>query len=87
MMKINRIVLFTFLVLGTSLYVAAQSPPLVNQTDAGNLKQGYWERYYPNGKPMYQGYFRDDVPVGEMKRYYESGNLQAILDHKPRFQI
>ena len=28
---------------------------------------------------MYQGFFRDDKPVGEMKRYNENGTLRAIL--------
>lgn len=28
---------------------------------------------------MYQGFFKDDKPVGEMKRYFESGNLKAIF--------
>lgn len=50
-----------------------------NHTDTKGLKQGYWKKYYPNGKLMYQGFFEDDRPVGEMKRYFKSGNLKAIL--------
>lgn len=28
---------------------------------------------------MYKGFFKNDQPAGEMKRYFESGNLKAIL--------
>jgi antitoxin component YwqK of YwqJK toxin-antitoxin module len=67
--------------LENAAFVAAQGDSLINQTDAHNLKQGYWEKKYPNGELMYQGYFENDVPVGEMKRFYESGALQAVLNY------
>ena len=28
---------------------------------------------------MYKGFFKDDKPVGEMRRYYESGNLKVLM--------
>ncbi len=51
-----------------------------NQTDEQGLKQGHWKKYYPNGKIMYQGFFRDNKPQGKMRRYYEDGILQAELE-------
>jgi antitoxin component YwqK of YwqJK toxin-antitoxin module len=30
---------------------------------------------------MYKAFFRDDKPVGEMKRYFESGRLKAIMNY------
>ncbi|MBN2480927.1 MAG: toxin-antitoxin system YwqK family antitoxin [Bacteroidales bacterium] len=81
-MKIIRIVIFNILFMLNFLPLAAQGDSLINRTDDRNRKQGYWERAYPNGKFMYQGYFKDDVPVGEMKRYYESGALQSILNYR-----
>jgi antitoxin component YwqK of YwqJK toxin-antitoxin module len=41
----------------------------------------YREKTYPNGRPLYRGYFRDGQPVGEMKRYYENGVIQAVLNY------
>lgn len=52
---------------------------VINQTDTKSLKQGFWQKEYPNGKPVYQGYFVDDKPVGEWKRFYETGSLKAHL--------
>jgi len=59
----------------------AQSDTVFNQTDAKNLKQGYWKKFYPNGKLMYKGFFKDDKPVGEMRRYFESGALKALFNY------
>lgn len=61
--------------------IIAQSDTVFNQTDAKNLKQGYWKKSYPNGKLMYQGFFKDDKPLGEMRRYFESGKLKARLSY------
>jgi len=72
--------LLIFLVLLTgSVLLRAQTDTVFNQTDAKNFKQGYWKKPYPNGKLMYKGFFRDNKPVGEMQRYYESGALKALL--------
>ena len=43
------------------------------------MKQGHWIKNYPNGNVMYDGYFKDDHPVGEFKRYYENNTLKSIL--------
>ena len=51
-----------------------------NQTDNNGVKQGYWKTYYPDeGGVKYTGYFKDGYPVGEFKRYYESGRMEAIM--------
>lgn len=50
-----------------------------NMTDEKGMKQGTWKRKYPNGTPMYEGIFRDNHPVGEFKRYYETGILQSVM--------
>ncbi len=51
----------------------------LNQTDAQGKKQGNWKKVYDNGNTAYEVTFRDDKPVGEMKRYHKSGVLQAKL--------
>jgi antitoxin component YwqK of YwqJK toxin-antitoxin module len=73
-------ILLYFLVLGLSFQVAiSQTDTAFNQVDTKGLKQGYWKKYYPNGKLMYRGQFKDNNPIGEMHRYYESGGLQAFI--------
>ena len=52
----------------------------INQTDNKGLKQGYWEKNFPDGKTMYKGYFKDGKPYGTMIRYYESGTIKATID-------
>ncbi len=63
----------------TTCALFAQADTIFNQTDAQNQKQGFWKKSYPNGKLMYQGRFKDNKPVGEMRRYFESGALKAII--------
>jgi antitoxin component YwqK of YwqJK toxin-antitoxin module len=62
-----------------SFITTAQTDTVFNQTDAHNLKQGWWKKSYPGGKPMYKGFFRDNKPVGEMLRYYENGAIKASM--------
>lgn len=51
----------------------------INQTDTKGRKQGHWIKKYPNGNIMYDGFFRDDKPSGEFKRYYEDSKLKSVL--------
>jgi antitoxin component YwqK of YwqJK toxin-antitoxin module len=53
----------------------------LNQTDANGLRQGQWKKQQPNGKPLYEGQFKDDKPVGEWKRYHEGGQIKAIINY------
>ena len=52
----------------------------INQIDDQGLRQGYWEKNYPNGKLMYKVYFRDGKPIGTMHRFYETGELKAVMN-------
>ena len=60
----------------------AQTDTVFNQVDKNNMKQGYWKKDFPNGKLMYKGFFKNNKPVGEMRRYYETGELKAILNYQ-----
>lgn len=53
----------------------------VNQTDANGLKQGLWEKKYPNGNLMYTGQFVNDKPVGEWVRFHENGKIKAQISY------
>jgi len=53
----------------------------INQTDENGLKQGKWMKVYSNGVTAYEVFFKDDKPVGELKRYHENGKLAALLNY------
>lgn len=48
-----------------------------NYTDIQGNKQGTWIKHHPNGQLRYKGFFIDDVPVGEFKRFHLNGNKQS----------
>jgi antitoxin component YwqK of YwqJK toxin-antitoxin module len=58
--------------------IAAQNA--VNQLDAQGRKQGFWTKKDADGKLLYQGTFKNDQPVGEMKRFHPNGKLKAVLN-------
>ena len=66
----------TLLILFTALSI--QSQP-INQVDAKGFKQGAWKVTYENGQTKYEGTFKDNKPVGLMKRYYDDGTLKAEM--------
>ena len=75
-----RIFIITCLLI-LSASVSGQSDPGINQTDKQGKKQGHWIKKYPNEKIMYEGYFKDDHPVGELKRYNEDKSLKSVLNY------
>jgi antitoxin component YwqK of YwqJK toxin-antitoxin module len=78
----RNIVIFiaVFILSGFDSY--SQTDTVFNQSDKNGLKQGYWKKSYPNGQLMYKGFFKDGKPLGEMRRYYESGDLKALMQYK-----
>jgi antitoxin component YwqK of YwqJK toxin-antitoxin module len=78
-MYYRLLILFTVLIPVAAL---SQNNDTINQSDANGLKQGYWEKRSPEGTLVYQGRFKNGNPVGEMRRYYETGELKAILFYK-----
>ncbi len=61
------------------LQLAIVNGQVKNQTDAQGRKQGYWEAVDRNGHLVYAGYFKNDKPVGEMKRYHPQGGIRVIM--------
>jgi len=65
------------------LYISAmaicQTETDINKTDPQKRKQGHWIKKYPNEFVMYDGFFKDDHPVGEFRRYYENKTLKSLL--------
>ena len=54
----------------------------VNQIDAQGKKQGFWTKKDAEGKLIYEATFKDDKPVGEMKRFHPNGKLKAVMNFK-----
>ena len=63
-----------------SLTATGQSDSSVNRTDASGMKQGHWIKRYPDKTILYDGYFKDNHPVGEFRRYYKNGSLNSVLE-------
>ncbi len=74
------LILFAILPLFTiAQNVGQQGDTLRNYTDINGNKQGFWDKKYTNGKTQYTGYFVDNKPVGEFKRYNQKGDLYALM--------
>jgi antitoxin component YwqK of YwqJK toxin-antitoxin module len=65
--------------LAISSFALCQTETSINQTDSRGRKQGHWIKKYPDQTILYEGYFKDDHPVGEFKRYYEDKTLKSVL--------
>lgn len=69
--------LLLILFIATTTCLGAQS------TDALGKKQGYWKKRDPKtDKLVYEGEFKDDVPVGKFKYYYPNDSVRAIMYFK-----
>jgi len=76
----NYKILSVFICILLSVTCLSQSEQAaLNQTDKDGKKQGHWIKKYPNGNIMYDGYFVNDKPSGEFKRYYEEKPLKSVL--------
>jgi antitoxin component YwqK of YwqJK toxin-antitoxin module len=73
-----RIVIF-FSLLAITTIATCQTETEINRTDQQGKKQGHWIKKYPDGTVMYDGFFKDDHPAGEFRRYYENSILKSLL--------
>lgn len=76
-MNIKIIIIASFLIISVS--AQSQTEQAMNKTDQQGRKQGHWIKRYPDESIMYDGYFKDDHPVGEFKRYFENQSLKSVL--------
>ena len=77
-MKAGFLILICCLALGQC--TLSQEKDSVNRTDNAGFKQGHWIKKYANGNIQYDGFFRDNNPYGQFKRYYDTGEIQSILN-------
>jgi antitoxin component YwqK of YwqJK toxin-antitoxin module len=62
-----------------SVNAICQTETRINITDQQGRKQGHWIKKYLNENIMYDGFFKDDHPVNEFRRYYENKILKSLL--------
>ena len=55
----------------------------VNITAGNGMKEGKWVSRYPDGTLKYEGTFLNNKPVGDWKRYHESGKVKALMSYRP----
>lgn len=51
----------------------------INVKDKNGKKQGVWKKY-DQGKLLYEGQFKDDVPYGTFKYYHINGKLKSVTE-------
>ena len=66
-----------------TLSFLSRSQETVNKTDAKGQKQGKWVSKYPGGSVKYEGFFNQNKPIGEWKRYHENGKIKALMTYRP----
>ena len=76
-MNLKIVAIIFLLVISAS--VSGQTATEINKTDDQGRKQGHWIKKYPNSTIMYDGIFKDNHPVGEFKRFFESSTLRSVL--------
>jgi len=70
----RSLLIVLFLLIGAGLMAQ-------NVIDVNGKKQGLWAKKDREGRLLYQGTFKDDKPVGEMKRFHPNGVVMAILNY------
>lgn len=58
---------------------AQHGDTVFNQTDKQSKKQGFWKVKYPNGAIKYTARFKDDKPIGLLRRYFEDKTMKAEM--------
>jgi antitoxin component YwqK of YwqJK toxin-antitoxin module len=76
-MKLLKLtLLLTILLQGGSALLLAQ-----NVTDSKGLKQGEWRKLNADGKLVYQGSFKDNIPEGTFTYFFEDGKVRSKLTY------
>jgi antitoxin component YwqK of YwqJK toxin-antitoxin module len=65
--------------LAISVCAKSQTETQINLTDKHGMKQGHWIKKNPDGNTIYDGFFKDDHPIGEFKRYFEDRSIRSVL--------
>ena len=78
-------IIFIFLaMLLTAVQTVLAQKDTLNYMDANGKKQGHWIQKYPNGNVQFEGYFKNNNPVGQVKKYHENGKLKYDMYYNPK---
>lgn len=69
-----------------SFSVYSQQDSLVNYIDINERRQGYWLKIDEHGVKQYEGYFKNDVPVGEFLQFHANGRIKYRMFYNPEDQ-
>lgn len=50
-------------------------------TDMNGLRQGLWKEYYQTGELLSKGKYKNSVPVGEWKFYFQDKSIEIVGDY------
>lgn len=70
-MFLKHLISAVFILTATNVLAQNSSP----------VKEGEYTKYYTSGKIKYTGQFKDSKPFGVFKYYFETGEIQSVLDH------
>jgi antitoxin component YwqK of YwqJK toxin-antitoxin module len=78
-----RFLFFSLALLGAGSPAFAQNEfstkhDSINWVDSKGMKQGKFRKTDKDGKPIYEGYFRNDKPYGKFRYFDEDGKLTAV---------
>ena len=66
-----------------ALFTGFTAVAQVNHTDQKGLKQGKWVKTYESGKKRYEGYFKNNIPVGTFTYYFErEGGIMSEIVYR-----
>lgn len=65
-------------------YAQKKTADTLNYMDANGKRQGQWIQKYKNGNTQFEGYFKNDIPVGQLKKYHENGKLKYDMYYDPK---
>ncbi|MDR0941318.1 MAG: hypothetical protein LBM68_03735, partial [Bacteroidales bacterium] len=63
------------------LLSSAQSDGQINYLDINNKKQGFWSKRDAYGNKIFEGTFKNDIPVGEFKRFHLNGQVKHLMNY------
>jgi antitoxin component YwqK of YwqJK toxin-antitoxin module len=69
---------FLYFILIAILPITVFSQGTINKKDAAGKKQGQWIKTDTAGRKVYEGQFKDNIPQGTFKYYFQTGKLKAI---------
>lgn len=59
----------------------AQTGDQINYLDANNKKQGFWSKRDEQGNKVFEGTFKNNIPVGEFKRFHPNGQIKHLMNY------